>query len=329
MPTFCRHNRFLQSCPICSRELAPSPSPSPPPRAARPGTPAAARVRSAGLARGRKGELRVRQAPRAAEDGYRHALVPGLKSSAAASRLAEEIALAAGRLASLAAAPTELYAEVASEPDLEEATWLAFLIAYLSPLTGEDPFAGVRAARASWSSGALPDLDEVPLGARTAHERARGATTLAAYRAWAERAGGQAAAFVGESTWTAERRFSRVFERLALPGLHRAARFDLLVILGRLGRYELRAPELFLGGDDAVSVAAKRVFGIADKLLLERRAAALAEACEVPLDALDLALFNWASDPRERPAPGAPPPEAEPELAVLATAALGVSRDAR
>lgn len=264
------------------------------------------------------------QAPRAAEDGYRHALVSGLKSSAAASRLAEEIAFAAGRLETLATAPPDLYAEIASEPDAEEATWLAFLVAYLSPLAGEDPFAGVRAARVSWSSGALPDLEGVPLGARTAHEAARGTATLAAYRAWAARAGGQAAAFVGEPSWSAERRFSRVFERLALPGLHRAARFDLLVTLGRLGRYELRAPELFLGGDDAVSVAAKRVFGIAEKLLLERRAAALAEACEVPLEALDLALFNWGGQPGERVALGAPPPEAAAELAALAAAALGV-----
>jgi len=40
-------------------------------------------------------------------------------------------------------------------------------------------------------------------------------------------------------------------------------------------------------------VAAKRVFGIGDPFLLERRAADLAEACQVPLEALDLALFNW------------------------------------
>ena len=47
-----------------------------------------------------------------------------------------------------------------------------------------------------------------------------------------ERAGSQAAAFTGETAWTPERRFARVFERMALPGLHRDARFDLLVTLG-------------------------------------------------------------------------------------------------
>jgi hypothetical protein len=46
-------------------------------------------------------------------------------------------------------------------------------------------------------------------------------------------------------------------------------------------------------GGDQVLAAAKRVFGIGDPLLLERRAKQLAEAASVPLAALDLALFNW------------------------------------
>ena len=45
-------------------------------------------------------------------------------------------------------------------------------------------------------------------------------------------------------------------------------------------------------------MAAKRVFGIGDPLLLDRRAATLAEAASVPLEALDLALANWASPQR-------------------------------
>jgi hypothetical protein len=47
--------------------------------------------------------------------------------------------------------------------------------------------------------------------------------------------------------------------------------------------------------DDATTLAAKRVFGIGDKLLLERRARELAEAARLPIEALDLALFNWAA----------------------------------
>ncbi len=100
-------------------------------------------------------------------------------------------------------------------------------------------------------------------------------------------------AFGGEPSWSPQRRFARAFERLALPGLHRTCRFDLLVTLGRLGVSELRAAALMLGGADEVTVAAKRALGIGDPLLLERRAAQLAEACGLPLEALDLALYNW------------------------------------
>ena len=242
--------------------------------------------------------VRVRRLERAADDGYRSGLVPGLRASADAERLAEEIAFASGRLERLAAAPPGLYAEVASGGDVEERAWLAFLIAYLCPLEGEAPFTAIDGARTSWASGELAALDGVETGPRTAHDPARGSATLEAYRGWARRAGSQAQAFTGEASWTPERRFGRVFERLALPGLHRGARFDLLVTLGRLGVFELRAGALELGGSDEVTVAAKRAFGIGDPLLLERRAAALADASGVPLEALDLGLFNWGRGER-------------------------------
>ena len=77
--------------------------------------------------------------------------------------------------------------------------------------------------RTTWASGELPDLDDVVLGPRTSHDPARGTRTLEAYRAWASRAGSQAAAFSGEAAWTPERRFARVFERLGLPGFDRGA----------------------------------------------------------------------------------------------------------
>jgi hypothetical protein len=91
-----------------------------------------------------------------------------------------------------------------------------------------------------------------------------------------------------------------VFERLALPGFHRDARFELLVSLGRLGCYELAPESLHLAGSGEVPVAAKRALGIGDPLLLDRRAAALAGACGVPLEVLDLALHNWGSGRRAR-----------------------------
>jgi hypothetical protein len=104
-----------------------------------------------------------------------------------------------------------------------------------------------------------------------------------------------------------------------LPGLHRDARFDLLVTLGELGLHDLRADTLQLGGADETTVAAKRIFGIADTLLLERRASDFAVAGEVPLAALDLALWNWNRPPR----PGS---AGERDRAVLG--AVGVEPDA-
>ena len=53
-----------------------------------------------------------------------------------------------------------------------------------------------------------------------------------------------------------------------------------------------------LSAEDPTTLAAKRVFGIGDPLLLERRAAALADAAAVPVEALDLALANWAAPQR-------------------------------
>jgi hypothetical protein len=267
--------------------------------------------------------VQVRRLARGADDGFRAALVPGLKSSEDAERLAEELAFAAGRLSRLETDPPDCYAEVAAESDAEEGTWLAFLIAYLCPVDGEDPFAGIRAARVPWSSGQEPDLADVFLGPRTAHDPARGTRTLDAYRAWATKAGSQAAAFGGDPSWSPQRRFARAFERLALPGLHRDARFDLLVTLGRLGVYELRAGALHFGGADEPTLAAKRALGIGDTFLLERRAAELAQAAGLPLEALDLGLYNWGVG--RRCSMGLEP-TAEPDPAALAStrAALGL-----
>jgi alpha-glutamyl/putrescinyl thymine pyrophosphorylase-like protein len=244
---------------------------------------------------------------RAADDGYEHALLPGLRSSVDAARLADELAFAAARLRELAEDPPGLYADVALAQDPEEAAWLAFLIAYLAPLEGPDPWAGIAAARVDWASGELPDLDGVPLGPRAAHDPGRGPATLVAYRAWAARAGSQAAGFGGEAAWPPQRRFDRAFERLALPGFGRAARYELLVILGALGVFDLRPWSLHLSADalDPTVVASKRALGIGDPLLLQRRASELAGGVGVPIEALDLALVNWSRSADERVTAGA------------------------
>jgi hypothetical protein len=329
MPTFCRHNRLIQNCPICSREqsieLRPVVSSSAP-RTSLPRPPGqrSSSSRTTSARSGSSGGVRVRRLNRSADDGYHCHLVPGLRSSVDAEHLAEELAFAVARLRRLEQDPPGLYAEVAaSGGDLEERTWLAFLIAYISPLDGDDPFRSVRSALTTWASGEPPALDGIELGPRTAHDPARGAQTADAYRAWAGRAGSQAVAFTGEASWPSERRFARVFERLALPGLHRDARFDLLVMLGRLGVYELRAGALHFGGDNDVTLAAKRALGIGDSLLLERRASELASACGLPLEALDLALYNWERGERATLGIGAQL-EPDPDALSGARGALGL-----
>jgi hypothetical protein len=328
MPTFCRHNHLVQNCGICARELnvegrplvTPGGRPEPRPRSA-------SSAPGSGTKRAptpRKSGMTVRRLAREVADDFRSARVPGLKSGADAARLAEELAFAATRLAVLAADPPGLYAEVADPTgDVEERIWLAFEIAWLSPLDGDDPFAGVAAARRSWASGEVPAFEGAQAGPR-AGDPARSARTVDAYRAWTSRAGSQAVGFAGDASWTAERRFDRVFERLgSLAAMDRGPRYDLLVTLGRLGVYELQAGSLHVGGNDPVTVAAKRILGIGDTLLLQRRAADLAEACALPVEALDLGFFNWEQGTRTT---GGLPPDAEPDPQFVATArsALGL-----
>jgi hypothetical protein len=299
VPLFCRHNRLTANCPICTREQQAelrAKSPPSPPRT-RSGSGSTAR-RGSGSS-GRRSGLVTRRVARAADDGYRNPLAPGLRATADAERLANALAAAAQRLQ-----PPGPYPEIAEAPDAEQATWLAFLLALAGPEAPELQQV-LRAARPAWEDGVPEDLPE---------ERRR---TAEAYRAWIARAGTQEAAFSGDPGWTPERRFTRVFERLALPGFGRAPRFDLLSALGAAGRYELTASELFLGlEDDPATLAAKRLLVSGDRLLLDRRARELADACGLPLAALDRGLAVWGT-------PGAPIDLAgEPPAAVRAALAL-------
>jgi hypothetical protein len=275
---FCRHNRMTAKCPICSKELEAELRAKAPPRPA--GirrTPAAPRARRA--ATPRSGALVTRKLARAQDDGYRNALVPGLRATADAERLASALMIATERLE-----PPGPYEAVATEPDREQATWLAFLLALIGPDAPELQEAIAAAA---------PRFQEDPPELPEAQAR-----TVAAYRQWAARAGSQADGFTGETDWSPQRRFARVFERLALPGMSRAARFELLVTLGASGLYELEPDQLQLGiEEDATTQAAKRILLSGDKMLLERRARDLAAACDVPLAALDRAFAMW-DDPR-------------------------------
>ncbi len=270
--------------------------------------------------------MRVQREARAADDGYSCELVPGLRASADAERLASEIAFSSSRLLGMQASPPGIFAEIkalaADGPDgLERATWICFLTVYLSPLPGDDPFAGIRLVLEREGQDWDSPLDGVPLGPRTSHEPARGSETLRAYRHWANRSGigrtretlatgshprfgQQAKAIIGEESWTPQRRFERAFERLALPGFGRMGRYELLVTLGRLGLYELQAGSLHLAtgrgmaADDLTTVAAKRLFAVGDPIYLERRALAFAAAAAVPVEVLDLAFANWTAGER-------------------------------
>jgi hypothetical protein len=271
----------------------------------------------------------VRREERASDDGYRSELLPGLRASADAHRLADEISFSSGRLRMLACEPPDLYAEIGAlaDDDLEQATWACVLTAYLCPLESEAPFAGIRLAL-SEDRGTLEDLGQIPLGPRTCHDRARGPETLVAYRRWITQASSARLAFTGDPGWSAQRRFERLFERLALPGFARRGRYELLVLLGRLGLYELQADSLHLAGgggpsaSDPATVAAKRVFAIGDPLHLERRSTALAEAVSVPIETLDLALANWGA--RERAKLGFPPETVDHQALAQAREALGL-----
>src|ERR1700676_1476152 len=122
MPTFCRHNRLVQNCPICSREQSVELRPivsSGAPRVSEP-RPRRAAAAPRAASGGRSGTgLRVRRLERGADDGYHSRLVPGLKSSADVERLAEELAFAAARLVRLADDPPGLYADVAGPGEVE------------------------------------------------------------------------------------------------------------------------------------------------------------------------------------------------------------------
>jgi hypothetical protein len=273
---FCRHNRLTANCPICSKELE-AQLPKAPPRTRRPATRTSARTARPA----RAGGVVTRRVARAADDGYRNPLTPGLRASADAERLAGAITAATARLE-----PPGPYPEVAAVPEVEDATWLAFLLALAGPEAPELQ-AALRAAPPRWADGVAEGLPA---------ERAR---TAEAYRGWVARAGSQQAAFGGEAAWTPERRFGRLFERLALPGFGRAPRFELLVALGAAGVYPLAADGLHFVEDDATTLAAKRLLVSGDRLLLDRRARELAEACDVPLAALDRALAVWGT-PGER-----------------------------
>jgi hypothetical protein len=274
---FCRHNRLTSKCPICARELREA-TPVRHVTVRKPGATSTPKSRaktskgSSSSSRG-SGRLVTRQLARATDDGYRNPLAPGLKATADAERLALAVTQAHERLD-----PPGPFTAIDETPDVEHATWLAFLFALAPELHDL-----IDETRPAWEDA---DLDALPEAK---------AKTAAAYRGWVERAGSQEAAFTGEEIWTPERRFGRVFERLALPGFTRAMRYDLLTALGAADIYPLEGDALHFADGDPTTDAAKRLLVSGDRMLLERRARDLADASGLPISAFDRGLAVWGA----------------------------------
>src|SRR3954471_13433251 len=164
---FCRHNRLTSKCSICSREIEEQLRSKSPVRHVHVRKPGATSTPRSRATTANPKRVVTRQLARAADDGYRNPLVPGLKATADAERLAVALTQAAERLE-----PPGPYPLIAEEPDLEQATWLAFLIA-LAPELQEL----VSETRPRWEDAGVEALPEAK------------ARTAAAYRAWVERAG--------------------------------------------------------------------------------------------------------------------------------------------
>src|SRR3954465_9576816 len=117
---FCRHNRLTSKCPICSRELDENLRKQAPARTTRPRTTSSSGGRTRRATAARSGGVGTRQPARAADDGYRNPLVPGLRATADAERLAVALTQAAERLE-----PPGPYTVIDETPDVEQATALA------------------------------------------------------------------------------------------------------------------------------------------------------------------------------------------------------------
>jgi hypothetical protein len=244
---------------------------------------------------------------RNADDGYSSDLLPGIRSSADVLVLAQELTAAEARLEALSGPDAGPWTAVAERADTPAQAFIAALVvAVASPdeVAGSVATASTALAALLAVEPSLESLDHVagasevgsildggPRGPR-GHDAAGAA--LAVPAALATRSGGSLeAALLGEDSWTPARRFARLLDRLALRGLPRAVRFDVLVALGRTGALPVKADGLHLGNDQ-VTDAAKRLFAVADVPLLEKRAATVVEVTGVSWDAFELALWNIA-----------------------------------
>ena len=230
---FCRHNRMTAKCPICSKELEAELRAKAPPR------PAGIRRGAGGAARARAPRRRApaalvtRKLARAEDDGYRNPLVPGLRATADAERLAS--ALADRGRAARAARPLR--------GGRDRARPRAGDVARV-PARARRP----RRARAARTRSRPPRRASRTASCPTCPPRrpARSPPTASGPSGPARRPPASPARPTGRRSAASP----RVFERLALPGFGRAPRFELLATLGAAGLYELEPDQLQLGVED-------------------------------------------------------------------------------
>ena len=236
--------------------------------------PAAGRSASAARRGGAgRGGLRVSRLERGEDDGYRSAIVPGVKSSADALRLAHELAFAAARLELLSlesarALPGGRAEAVTSRSGPGWRSW--------SPTWPRaNPRTRLRAsgrsgptgppARCPRSTTSRPDpgaLTSRPGGGRPSRRTEPGPSAPAASRprSPATRRGPRSAVSPGcSSAWP----FPACTGTPATSCSFRSAGW---------GSMSCGAGTLAFGGENPVTHAAKRALGIGDPLLLERRA---------------------------------------------------------
>jgi hypothetical protein len=75
---------------------------------------------------------------------------------------------------------------------------------------------------------------------------------------------------------------------------------------------------------DPVALAARRILGIADPVLLQRRQRELAHAAGVPVEAVELAFYNWSAPTPEARITAGSAAEADPDERARIARALGL-----
>lgn len=206
---------------------------------------------------------------------------------------------------------------------LDEATWLAYLTTFFGPdeRKGRETwyatrvlYGGLGEGHVSWRAVSADPESLAALCRRHADlyatlprgnhrkneprfdvEHPRGILgSVPSLTALAERCGGLATWFAdGDEAATA--RFARLMEELRpLVSFGRTGRFDLLILLGDLGVYELDAPRLYLEGATGPKIGARRVLpGTRTLRELDDELTTTAARIGVEVQAMEDALCNW------------------------------------